>query len=199
MNRLNPPENVLARNRQRVLWSSYLNPFRDSSLAGLTLLVLAILFSLFEVTVLRFFSFRNIKPDLLLILVIYIGLNSPAMNAGLYSCIIGLVGDCFSLGYFGANTLSLGSLGFSLGFINKYFYKDNAGFNILVLFLSVAVYYIIYYLILGAFYIDLIFLKSLVFIILPSILYTLLVAPLLLPALKRMLPPIPKRPQRIYY
>ncbi|MFH1202639.1 MAG: rod shape-determining protein MreD [Candidatus Omnitrophota bacterium] len=159
----------------------------------LKVFILLVVFVFLEALGLGVF-FNNIKPNLSIILIIYLGLNCPPQEAGLYGCLAGVLEDLLSVDLFGINTLSLGLLGLVLGYLNKYLYKETTTSKILIGSLSVLIYEIAHYFILKIFYTDLIFLRALVYTILPSAIYTVVILPLIFVVLKKVLKPVARQP-----
>ncbi len=65
----------------------------------------------------------NIKPDLLLILVIITAVNKGKRAGTLVALIVGLLEDLFFGGLIGVNAISKIIIGFLFGFLNQYIYK----------------------------------------------------------------------------
>ena len=73
-------------------------------------LVLIFLFSM-QTTFLEIFSFGGVTPDLILIVVVYCGINFTK-NSGIgLSVLVGFIQDCLSGSILGVNTLSKGLVG----------------------------------------------------------------------------------------
>ena len=73
-------------------------------------LVLTFLFSI-QTTFLEIFSFGGVTPDLILIVVVYCGINFTK-NSGIgLSALVGFIQDCLSGSILGVNTLSKGLVG----------------------------------------------------------------------------------------
>ena len=73
-------------------------------------LVLIFLFSI-QTTFLEIFSFSGVTPDLILIVVIYSGINFTKNNSIGLSALVGFIQDCLSGSLLGINTLSKGLVG----------------------------------------------------------------------------------------
>ena len=69
-----------------------------------------LLFSL-QTTLLKSFSFSGVTPDLILIVVVYCGINFTKNSGMGLSVLVGFVQDCLSGGLLGVNTLSKGLVG----------------------------------------------------------------------------------------
>ena len=73
-------------------------------------LVIIFLFSI-QTTFLEIFSFGGVTPDLILIVVVYCGINFTK-NSGIgLSVLVGFIQDCLSGSILGVNTLSKGLVG----------------------------------------------------------------------------------------
>ena len=73
-------------------------------------LVLIFLFTI-QTTFLEIFSFGGVTPDLILIVVVYCGINFTKNNGIGLSALVGFVQDCLSGSLLGINTLSKGLVG----------------------------------------------------------------------------------------
>ena len=73
-------------------------------------LVLTFLFSI-QTTFLEIFSFGGVTPDLILIVVVYCGINFTKNSGVGLSALVGFIQDCLSGGILGVNTLSKGLVG----------------------------------------------------------------------------------------
>lgn len=65
------------------------------------------------------------KPDLLLILTIYIAFLKGVKKGAFVGIVLGLLEDLFMAKYIGLNALAKGLVGFVIGFLEKRMYKDN--------------------------------------------------------------------------
>jgi rod shape-determining protein MreD len=77
--------------------------------------------AILQVTIIPFLSYRQIAPDLILILLVYFGLQMGQLHGTILGFILGFLFDIFSGGIIGSamfsKTLS--------GFITGYFYNEN--------------------------------------------------------------------------
>ena len=73
-------------------------------------LVLIFLFSM-QTTFLGIFSFGGVTPDLILIVVVYCGINFAKKSGIGLSVLVGFIQDCLSGSLLGVNTLSKGLVG----------------------------------------------------------------------------------------
>ena len=77
-----------------------------------------------QTSVLRFFTIGGIKPDLVLVIVVYLGLMKGADVGCGSGFLFGLIEDAYSL-YFGANALTKTIVGFVCGIAGKRLYTQS--------------------------------------------------------------------------
>lgn len=87
-----------------------------------------------QVTLLPYFLDDPFQPNLLLIVVAYLGLRSTSPLAGLSVFMIGILQDCFSGIYLGLQTFTYLCLYFVLAHIASQLYTDRRSLMILVVF-----------------------------------------------------------------
>ncbi|MGI6224882.1 MAG: rod shape-determining protein MreD [Peptococcales bacterium] len=112
-------------------------------------LVLALLgfFSLIlQSTIFNEFLVAGVKPDLLLIIVIFFALFNGPRQGAFIGLGLGLLEDLFQAKYFGLNAASKLTTGLIIGFMEKRIYKDNFLVPILVLFIGSFIHMAFYYL-----------------------------------------------------
>jgi rod shape-determining protein MreD len=88
-------------------------------------LLLGIIFLTLQVTLLRSFPIRRIRPDLVLILVLYLGLFYPPISWGLLALFMGSLMDLFSGNGFGLYTLSSPVIFYGARFFKGRFYLES--------------------------------------------------------------------------
>lgn len=89
---------------------------------------------LLHATVLNYISVSGVKPDLLLIVVVFLALffgSGAGLEAGILA---GLGKDMLALDYLGMNTLSLGLTGFVVGAFNSKFFKESRLTRMIIVF-----------------------------------------------------------------
>lgn len=78
-----------------------------------------------QLTVLDYISVLGVKPDIMLVSIVFFGLffgSSAGLEAGLVS---GIIQDIFVLDFFGINMIVLGVTGFVAGAINEKVFKES--------------------------------------------------------------------------
>lgn len=83
--------------------------------------ILVILIALFQMTVLNVFRVANIKPDLLLIFVVFVGLYKGPLKAATVGVLAGFMKDIFSIGTF-SNALIFPICGIAVSLLAEKFY-----------------------------------------------------------------------------
>jgi rod shape-determining protein MreD len=70
------------------------------------LLLLGILFLTFQTTLLSYLPIQRIRPDIVLVLILYWGLTSPPVSGGIHCLFLGYLMDLFSGNSFGLYTFT---------------------------------------------------------------------------------------------
>lgn len=151
------------------------------------LIILIFLFSLIEATLLTFISIKGIKPDILLILIIYTSFYADwrfALKAGLLA---GILKDALSIGVFGLNAFIFGISALIIALYSKKVYRDHISRQVFISFAVSLSVMVIYYLTTNIFLPLPQFTIYLWTIILPAAIYTALLYPLLSLLLSRTL------------
>lgn len=149
-------------------------------------LILLLLLTFLQATSLNRLSILGIKPDLLLILVIFLGLHKGPIPGAGYGFLAGILLDVFSPVPLGTNVLSKTVLGFLAGAAAPLLYLEAPFIQGLLLFLVMFLEGMIFFILLSSFHLAPPFSYSFLYIILPASLYTSLLAPLLFSLLKRI-------------
>ena len=137
------------------------------------ILILSI-FTIIEVEILDYLRIFGVKPDLLLITVLFFALYRRAKWAGFTGILAGLLRDVFTVNPFGISILYFGFLGKIGSFLGRYiFYKRRYLIQMSVTFLSM----LIYSFICGFFQAGVRNDRSFRLILISSSLYTTLVSP----------------------
>ena len=99
------------------------------------LYLITILIAICQVTLVNAISIGNIKPDLLLVWVIFVALDKGAVKAAMAGILAGFLKDVFSAGAF-INTLSLPACGIAAGLVTEKFYivKEKLSVQLLIVF-----------------------------------------------------------------
>lgn len=94
-----------------------------------------IIFAIFEVTILDYFKIFNVKPNILLILVVGLSLSFELRWAIFFSALCGILKDIFSINTFGINTLLFPLWGFLTIELSKKISIDNNFIRIIIIFI----------------------------------------------------------------
>ncbi|HAU32355.1 MAG: Rod shape-determining protein MreD [Desulfotomaculum sp. 46_296] len=82
---------------------------------GLCLLITLLAALTLQATVLDYLRVAGVKPDIVLIVIIFNSFRQGSKNGALWGFAAGLLVDIFSGGYFGLNALSLAAAGYLAG------------------------------------------------------------------------------------
>lgn len=93
--------------------------------AALNIFFITLLF-VFQTTVLHSFTILGVRPDIVLILTFFIGVNLGEDKGGTLGFALGLVQDCLSSTLLGANAFSKGVVGFVFGYLRDKIFFENA-------------------------------------------------------------------------
>ena len=159
-----------------------------TSLKKIVPFILLLLLAILQATSLNRLSILGIKPDLLLILIIFLGLHKGPLSGAGYGFLAGVLLDIFSPAPLGTNTLSKTVLGFLAGAVAPLLYFKAPFIQGLLLFLGMFLEGMILFILLSSFHLAPPFYYSFLYIILPASFYTSLLAPLFFYAFKRINP-----------
>lgn len=98
--------------------------------------LLAILGIVLESTLFVHFTIAGVKPDLLLILIIFNSLFQEPVKGGSFGFLLGLFEDILLGNYMGMNALAKGATGFVSGWLMKGAFRENLLVPVISLFLS---------------------------------------------------------------
>jgi rod shape-determining protein MreD len=96
----------------------------------------AILFLTLQATLLMSFPIQRIRPDIVLILTLYLGLSYPPVSGGILAFFIGYLMDLFSGNSFGLYTFSRPFIFYAAQFFRGWFYLKGFSFQFLFVFIS---------------------------------------------------------------
>jgi len=88
-------------------------------------LFLGVIFITLQTTLLTFLPIRRIKPDVVLILTLYLSLFYPPISGGILAVFLGFLMDLFSGNSFGLYTLSRPLLFYVAQFFKERFYLES--------------------------------------------------------------------------
>ena len=153
----------------------------------IVVLILLLIFTILQSTVLCYFEICSIKPDIILIAVIYFALYGGRKFGSEIGITGGLLKDIVSGLPFGLSILSFGGLGFLVGSVGSRLYKESP-FTQIILTIGSAVSISLFYYV-GSYISRRLppFSEFFRFIILPSGVYTALVSPAIFLMLRLML------------
>ena len=111
------------------------------------LLVLIILLNfLFSITILPYFSIMGILPNTALAIIIVIALDKGRYYGGFFGLFIGLLQDVFFSGHIGINALIFFLIGYSIGYMENIFARDNIINPVIFTSLATVFYNLFYFL-----------------------------------------------------
>ena len=140
---------------------------------------LLLLAFIIQSTVVEHIAIRGIKPDFILIILIYVSLRSGSMIGVILGFSIGLLQDFYGPpANLGLNALCKSLLGFGVGIGKEGLYKDSMLVLMLTLVISYITHDIIYHIIDTRFTFDAV--VSFIRVSLPSVLYTVVLSLLLI-------------------
>jgi len=106
---------------------------------------------LVQVTVLPVYLADPFQPNLLVIVIVYLGLREGGVHGGLLAFLIGLVEDCFSGIYLGLSAFSFLAIYLGMRKVSGRLYTDNLYLMVLVVFLATLVNGLLHLLLLALF------------------------------------------------
>lgn len=95
------------------------------TIINITLVVISIIIYYLQSNFFTWFNIAGIKPNLFVILALFIGLFANRTMGTIYSIVIGLILDFLIGNKVGINAISLGIVGFLAGVFDKNFSKDS--------------------------------------------------------------------------
>ncbi|SHK60975.1 rod shape-determining protein MreD [Desulforamulus aeronauticus] len=141
-------------------------------------LLLIILAMLLQSTFFSFLQVAGVKPDLILMLVVFNGFLRGSREGAFLGFLAGLLQDVFTGNYIGINAITKMLAGYLVGLAEARFYKESVVIVSLVTFFAAILNQLAYYILL--FYLDILVSPSsaIVGVVLPSAIYTTLLVPL---------------------
>jgi rod shape-determining protein MreD len=89
----------------------------------------------------KYINICGIFPNLILILIVYLGLTKGVVSAELAGFLFGLTWDVFSTDIFGIRAVIFTIVGYLTGMMNKYFDKDSSLAKIVIVLSANLVYW----------------------------------------------------------
>lgn len=139
-----------------------------------------------QTTLFNYIEIRGIKPDLILIVVVFWSLARGSWAGMLIGFGGGLLQDCFSGALLGTNALTKTLLGFLIGLGTKTIYKEKFFTQISVLFGCTLLEGFLFFLLLTIFGLNQPFLKVMSDLIIPLSFYNALVGPFIFYFLRKL-------------
>ena len=133
---------------------------------------------LFQATFLDAIAINGIKPDLVLIFVVFNGFLLGPREGAFLGYAGGLIQDLFLGSYLGLNALTLMLAGFLAGICGERLYKENSLIVAMVTFFASLASLSLYYILLRYLSLEIHFLPAFLQIIIPTALYSTLLVPL---------------------
>lgn len=143
----------------------------------LKLFVLIVVAIIFDTTFLKSVEIRGIKPDLLLIILVYSSLKWGAVQGTIIGFLIGFFQDLYSPEMFGLHALAKCITGYLIGITKEHFFWGSYFAQLLIIFFSLLIHDIIC-LFIGNFGDYSLLLKNILRVTLPAAVYTGSIGPL---------------------
>ncbi|MDR2399662.1 MAG: rod shape-determining protein MreD [Endomicrobium sp.] len=106
--------------------------------------LLYIIFCMLQFFFGKYLNICGVFPNLILILVVYLGLTRGVVSAEIMGFLFGITWDVFSTDVFGIRTVIFTIIGYFTGKINKNFDKDRTLVQIVIVVLTNVVYWFIF-------------------------------------------------------
>ncbi|MCA6070980.1 MAG: rod shape-determining protein MreD [Endomicrobium sp.] len=103
---------------------------------------LYIVFCLLQFSFGKYLNICGIFPNLILILIVYLGLSKRTINAQILGFLLGLTWDAFSPNIFGVRAIMFASLGYFTGLLSKNFDRDRISTQCVVVLFSNIIYWL---------------------------------------------------------
>lgn len=100
--------------------------------------------SLIQTTLLSYISILDVQPDLFMVFLIYVSLNTDLERAFHTNWAIGLAKDLFSEGAFGLNAIMFIIVGYLISITKDYIFRKHLTTQILVTFIVSIIYNLFY-------------------------------------------------------
>lgn len=143
---------------------------------GYSWLILTILsFLILQVSILPLVEVRGIRPDLLLIAIVFFSLRLGPTRGLVLGLITGFLKDCLGNGLFGGYAFCFALLGLIVGYNGKVLYRESPYTQVVVTFLASCLAYFLYYLLVKLYQAMPPMTDSFRWVILPASIYTAVV------------------------
>lgn len=140
-------------------------------------LILTILgFIILQVSILPLVEIRGIRPDLLLIAVVFFSLQLGPTHGLVLGIIAGFLKDCLGNGLFGGYAFCFALLGLIVGYNGKVLYRESPYTQVVVTFLASCLAFFLYYLLVRLYRAMPPMTDSFRWVILPASLYTAVIS-----------------------
>jgi rod shape-determining protein MreD len=103
---------------------------------------LYIVFCLLQFSFGKYLNICGIFPNLISILIVYLGLSKKTINAQILGFLLGLTWDVFSPNVFGVRAIMFASMGYFTGLLSKNFDRDRISTQCVVVLFSNIIYWL---------------------------------------------------------
>ena len=145
---------------------------------NLTLICILFIITIFQTVVIPHFAVLGATPDFFLIFTVFYSLNVDIKRGAIVNWVCGILKDTFSLGIFGISSFLLVLVGYIIGCVREFVFKEHPLTQVLITFLSAVFYGLCYLLFLLIFFED-VKLTGMVQKTVLSALYSAAISPLL--------------------
>jgi rod shape-determining protein MreD len=142
--------------------------------------------ALLQITVINSIRIWKVRPDILLIMVVFFAFNGGTRLGVRTGAFAGFLKDIFTDGPFACWTITFALAGFLVGFYRNRFYRENLYTQISMTLLSFLFSSVFYYLLADLFTEMPSFYQSLLLLIIPAAIYTAIFSPVIFLALDRI-------------
>lgn len=155
------------------------------TIINITLVVISIIIYYLQSNFFTWFNIAGIKPNLFVILALFIGLFANRTMGTIYSIVIGLILDFLIGNKVGINAISLGIVGFLAGVFDKNFSKDSRMTIIIMVAGSTLLFETLRYVLNYMFLSTSIEIFSFIIILIVEIIYNIIITIILYPLMQK--------------
>ncbi len=103
---------------------------------NITLICILFTITIFQTAVIPHLAVLGVTPDLFLIFTIFYSLHVEIKRGAIVNWICGILKDIFSLGFFGFSAFLLVLVGYVIGLVREFVFKDHPLTQVLITFIS---------------------------------------------------------------